>query len=145
MTVAEDVDLAAISEPQQLRTALDQRRVSEGEALVVLLHRIDPKTVEAWVGALPKLVRDDFVEYARTRLAASETLSLGRGISLPEGPSVVEALGAWLLLHDAAYRRSFYRASAPTREVTPTSSATPTLNAKNTLPVVGPVVVGRAA
>lgn len=139
MTVTQDIDLAGISEPSQLRLALDRRRVSEGEALVVLLHRIDPKTVDAWVDALPKLVRDDFVDYARSRVTASETFRLGRGISLPEASNLVEALGAWLLLHDSDYRRDFFRASPPTRDVAPTP------NAKNTLPVVGRVVVGEAA
>jgi hypothetical protein len=115
MSVAEDIDLAAIANAEQLRRALEEGRVSEGEALVVLMHRIAVKTVEEWVGALPKPVQDDFTAYARERVGATETLQIGRGVSLPEAPGALDALRAWVQLHD----REYYRASPPDNAVAP--------------------------
>ena len=90
--------IATIATPGQLQAALSAKKISHGEAMLVLLHRIDPTTVAAWVAALTPRIRADFEEYARARVASSDptNYSTGRGLSLPEAPKIDESLRTWL-------------------------------------------------
>lgn len=66
-----DINITDITTPEQLKTALSEKQISHGEAMLILLHRIDPKTVGDWVDALTPRCRADFKEYARARAHAS--------------------------------------------------------------------------
>jgi len=94
------MNIREIATPCQLRDAWNAQAIGHGEAMLIVMHRIDPSNVDEWIAALAPAVRDDFIGYARARATRGETFQIGRGLTLPESPTAIEALVSWLALRD---------------------------------------------
>ena len=107
------MNLREIDTPEALRVACETGAIGHGEAMLVVLHRIDASNVSEFVAALPRSVRLDLIQYARARLSGAETFMVGRGLALPESSTAIAALREWLTDHD--HRRGALMRAGPIR------------------------------
>lgn len=90
--------LTEIDQPEMLAAAWTAGEVSPWDAIAVLLHRVDHRTVRAWMDALPPDLSEVVREEVRQLALSASTYRVGRGAGLDERPEALAALLGWLYL-----------------------------------------------
>lgn len=88
--------LAELDAPAKLAAAWEADRISGWDAVIVLLHRVDRRSVDDWTAGLPDDLLD-LVSQEVERLALSPGGEpIGRGACLDVNPEALGALLTWL-------------------------------------------------